>query len=459
VASEDYDFLNSISQHQGRPGDTSNFDPVFAHNLAAAIQDANAHGMHVGLESAYRTPGQTGSSFDRSGRSLHSYGLAADVNGIGSPGSDTARQWYQFATAHGLFNPYGYNNKAEFNHYQGINHELTQAEVPAYQQAFAQRTPGTTLTSLAYNNPDAPAAGVKAISAASPQGNLNAPTGGNKYTSNPFIAALGDAESNWRNIYSTVDKDYPGQPGSKSQGYLQIDTPTWRQYAQPLGITAPNAMSASPDDQIRVASLIPMNRFGGRTLGLLHKQFGDFDASKTVGDLAAQFGGGAVASAGARNQLGQPTGQPAPPPGATPGTSLATTTPAATPAQPQSWWEKATTNQKDAQGNEKPGTSPLAKLGAEASKITKAPDVGEMQQPQQAPDTSQAIYPMASQLFQQTLANASRPLTWSSAPYGSGQAGQQMAAMTPYAAPAMQPGPQIPGLTLNSLGMGSGYYG
>jgi hypothetical protein len=166
-----------------------------------------------------------------------------------------------------------------------------------------------------------------------------------------------------------------------------------------------------------------------------------------------------VASAEPRNQLGQPTGQPAPPPAATPGTSLATTTPAAAPAAPPSIWDKLTTNQKDAQGAEKPGTSPLAKLGADASKMFQAPQVGEMPQPQQAPDTSMAIYPMASQLFQQTLANASRPLTWSSAPYGSGQAGQQMAAMTPYAAPAMQPGPQIPGLTLNSLGMGSGYYG
>jgi hypothetical protein len=161
-----------------------------------------------------------------------------------------------------------------------------------------------------------------------------------------------------------------------------------------------------------------------------------------------------VASTGTRNQLGQPTGQPATPPE----TSLASNAPAA-PAQPQSWWEKATTNQKDAQGNEKPGTSPLAKLGADASKITQAPQVGEMPQPQQAPDTSMAIYPMASQLFQQTLANASKPLTWSSAPYGSGQAGQQMAALTPYAAPAMQSGPQIPGMTLNSLGMGYGYYG
>jgi hypothetical protein len=142
-----------------------------------------------------------------------------------------------------------------------------------------------------------------------------------------------------------------------------------------------------------------------------------------------------------------------------------TTTPTnvalAAPAQPQSWWEKATQPQKDKEGNDIPGTSPLDKLGATASKALNpkpATDIPSLQMPSAPQDTSSMMAPIAQQMFQGGLAQQSQPLSWSLTPYGSGAAGPRAPA-TAYTPPGYSQGPQIPGLTLNSLGMGSGYYG
>ena len=50
--------------------------------------------------------------------SLHSYGLAADMTGIGGPGSRFARLWQDIVRRVGLYLPYGPDNRAEFNHTQ-----------------------------------------------------------------------------------------------------------------------------------------------------------------------------------------------------------------------------------------------------------------------------------------------------------------------------------------------------
>jgi hypothetical protein len=70
--------------------------------MAAAIRQARAEGLNVGVESGFREPGQTGSAYDAGGNSSHSYGMAIDVNGIGEPGSDSARRWYTLAAANGI---------------------------------------------------------------------------------------------------------------------------------------------------------------------------------------------------------------------------------------------------------------------------------------------------------------------------------------------------------------------
>lgn len=118
-------------------------DPTFAQNLAAAIKQARDEGINAGVYSAYRSPRYTGSAFDRSGRSLHSFGEATDISGIGRPGSDTAKRWYEIATANGLFNPYGWQNSSEWNHYQGVPEKTPNADlVKAFQTKAGLKVDG-----------------------------------------------------------------------------------------------------------------------------------------------------------------------------------------------------------------------------------------------------------------------------------------------------------------------------
>jgi hypothetical protein len=111
-------FLASLSQHGDRPGDTANLNPQFATRLAAAIKQARAEGLPIGLTSAFREPDQTGSTYDAGGNSSHSYGLAADIAGLDGPNGRITQRWAQIAQANGLSNPYGTDNAAEFNHWQ-----------------------------------------------------------------------------------------------------------------------------------------------------------------------------------------------------------------------------------------------------------------------------------------------------------------------------------------------------
>jgi hypothetical protein len=118
TADEARAYLKSLSSHPGRAGDTDYLNPEFAIKLANSIQQARAEGIPASLFSGFRTPGQTGSTYDEEGNSSHSYGLASDIGGIGGAGSATALRWQQIAQANGLSNPYGINNAAEFNHWQ-----------------------------------------------------------------------------------------------------------------------------------------------------------------------------------------------------------------------------------------------------------------------------------------------------------------------------------------------------
>jgi hypothetical protein len=111
-------YLASVSAHPDRPGDTANLYPPFASNMAAAIQEARSQGLNVGLASGYRTPGQTGSTYDAIGDSGHTYGIAGDVSGLDGPNGRKTMQWASIAANHGLYNPYGTGNAAEYNHWQ-----------------------------------------------------------------------------------------------------------------------------------------------------------------------------------------------------------------------------------------------------------------------------------------------------------------------------------------------------
>jgi hypothetical protein len=93
--------------------------PDFIVKLAAAIKLAREAGMHnAGVFSAYRPPAFGVGGFGNKFNSLHSYGLAVDMTGIGSAGSKLAHRWQSIVHEVGLYLPYGPNNRAEFNHTQ-----------------------------------------------------------------------------------------------------------------------------------------------------------------------------------------------------------------------------------------------------------------------------------------------------------------------------------------------------
>ena len=210
----------------------------------------------------------------RPGTSLHERGLAADIEADDPSQEALLRSWGP---------QFGLRTKgpADPNHFEfagmpksgGVPGTFAYGGAPS-DTSTAYTEPAKTLTSPALTAIDKSAS----------------PAGGLSLNSSPFLTALGTIESNNRNIYSGVDKDYPGQPNSRSQGYYQIDTPTWQQFAAKAGIDTsrfPNAMSAPQDVQAQVASLIPLSRFGGRTQKMLNQQFGgNLDTHATIGQLA-----------------------------------------------------------------------------------------------------------------------------------------------------------------------------
>jgi type II secretory pathway pseudopilin PulG len=111
-----------------------------------------------------------------------------------------------------------------------------------------------------------------------------------------FMGSLHQAESGDQNIYSKVDPD-PDGPGTRSQGYDQINVPTWREFAPKAGVDLsqyPTPMSAPESVQDAVADQIPLSRFGDRTRKILESEygFGDDEKNLTVGQLASRLGGG-----------------------------------------------------------------------------------------------------------------------------------------------------------------------
>src|SRR5215813_2542479 len=93
--------------------------PEFVKRLAAAIAEARGAGLpFAGILSAYRPPAFGVGGFADKFHSLHTYGLAVDVTGIGAPGTPNALLWHEIAARHGVICPYGPHNPVEWNHCQ-----------------------------------------------------------------------------------------------------------------------------------------------------------------------------------------------------------------------------------------------------------------------------------------------------------------------------------------------------
>jgi hypothetical protein len=105
--------------------------PEFVMRLAAAIREARISGLSdAGVFSAYRPPAFGVGGFKNKFNSLHAYGLAVDMHGIGAPGSAQAQLWTRVAAKHGVACPYGVNNPAEWNHCQPTRVKMVQSNSP-----------------------------------------------------------------------------------------------------------------------------------------------------------------------------------------------------------------------------------------------------------------------------------------------------------------------------------------
>jgi hypothetical protein len=105
--------------------------PKFAIRLEHAIREARSAGLpSAGVFSAYRPPAFGVGGFSDKFNSLHTYGLAVDMRGIGDPGSPEAQLWHQIAAKNGVVCPYGPRDHAEWNHCQPTSVKIISAQNP-----------------------------------------------------------------------------------------------------------------------------------------------------------------------------------------------------------------------------------------------------------------------------------------------------------------------------------------
>lgn len=104
--------------------------PEFVNRLARALREARQAGLSAGIFSAYRPPIFGVGGFMDKFNSLHTYGLAVDMYGIGGPGTPEALLWHDIAARHGVVCPYGPHNPVEWNHCQPTRVKIILAENP-----------------------------------------------------------------------------------------------------------------------------------------------------------------------------------------------------------------------------------------------------------------------------------------------------------------------------------------
>ena len=123
---------------QGPERAIARLHPEFVRRLAAAIAEARGAGLpFAGIFSAYRPPVFGVGGFADKFHSLHTYGLAVDVTGIGVPGTPSALLWHEIAARKGVLCPYGPHNPAEWNHWQPTWVKIILADNPLRETVTA----------------------------------------------------------------------------------------------------------------------------------------------------------------------------------------------------------------------------------------------------------------------------------------------------------------------------------
>jgi Transglycosylase-like domain len=106
---------------------------------------------------------------------------------------------------------------------------------------------------------------------------------------------IAQAESSNRNVGG------PTTSSGQAQGYYQITTGTWQDFAPRAGVSLaqyPTALDAPADVQTQVASVIPLSRWAPSTQQAVFAQYGAVDPTQTLGVINAQNGGGTLATTG-----------------------------------------------------------------------------------------------------------------------------------------------------------------
>jgi len=112
--------------------------PEFVVRLANAVREARNAGLaFAGIFSAYRAPAFGVGGFRDKFNSMHTYGLAVDVYGIGRPGSNEAQLWHEIAARNGVVCPYGPQHRAEWNHCQPTSVKIVVADNPLRETVTA----------------------------------------------------------------------------------------------------------------------------------------------------------------------------------------------------------------------------------------------------------------------------------------------------------------------------------
>jgi len=121
----------STMMRQGPEVAIARLNPQFIARLASAIREARQSGLPcAGIFSAYRPPAFGVGGFLDKFKSLHAYGLAVDMSGVGEPGSKEAKLWHDIAGKHGIICPYRFDSKTEWNHCQAVQTKMVLPDNP-----------------------------------------------------------------------------------------------------------------------------------------------------------------------------------------------------------------------------------------------------------------------------------------------------------------------------------------
>ena len=265
------------------------------------------------------------------------------------------------------------------------------------------------------------------------------------------LDVIAHVETGNRNIPQQIH-DINTDRGTPAQGNFQFITPTWQRYAPRAGVDVskyPTAMSAPPSVQAQVAAVTPINQWGPNTVAALKRAFPNLDTSKPPTSRP---------KAAVRLFLAPPLSSVAP-------------TEAAPPKPPPTVGSLlaglAAPTGADGKGPSEIQQAGQAAGGGGQQSQPAAPQP-DLQGQQAAAMGGQARQQQLAAMGQQSAAamgaRGGQPLTWGSAPPGSGY-GPQTPPMTMgywggvpipmpahVVAPGAGAGQQIPGTTLNSIG-------